>query len=232
MLSRCSAYSATGSSERPHHAAATRVCVDLEGSASDDDHRFRLGRLLHRSVAGARPAPVLRPPARARIRCAVRSTTACWRSPAGKRPTPSTRTPRTTRRASRSPGPFTPMPFTPEGDDICAQLEEHRTEIPMYEHMVTMDPPHHTDARSASDPAADTQAAQGERGLHVAAGRSPHRRVHRRRQVRVPHRVRQAVLAAGRRRPARRPRGGPRGVPRGVRGPAAGNEHRRPRPRG
>ena len=40
------------------------------------------------------------------------------------------------------------MPFTPEGDDICAQLEEHRTEIIMHEHMVTMDPPHHTDARS------------------------------------------------------------------------------------
>ena len=45
-------------------------------------------------------------------------------------------------------GPFTPMPFVPEGDDICAQLEEHRTEIPMFEHMVTMDPPQHTDARS------------------------------------------------------------------------------------
>ncbi len=48
-------------------------------------------------------------------------------------------------------GPFTPIPFTPEGDDICAQIEEHRTEIPMYEHMVTMDPPRHTDARSLLD---------------------------------------------------------------------------------
>src|SRR6201988_1949098 len=45
-------------------------------------------------------------------------------------------------------GPFTPIPFVPEGDDICALLEEHRTEIPMFEHMVTMDPPNHTDARS------------------------------------------------------------------------------------
>jgi cytochrome P450 len=45
-------------------------------------------------------------------------------------------------------GPFTPIPFTPEGDDICAQLEAHRTEIPMFEHMVTMDQPQHTDARS------------------------------------------------------------------------------------
>ena len=45
-------------------------------------------------------------------------------------------------------GPFTPIPFTPSGDDICAELEAHRTEIPMFEHMVTMDPPQHTDARS------------------------------------------------------------------------------------
>jgi len=45
-------------------------------------------------------------------------------------------------------GPFTPIPFVPEGEDICAQLEEHRAEIPMYEHMVTMDAPYHTDARS------------------------------------------------------------------------------------
>jgi cytochrome P450 len=45
-------------------------------------------------------------------------------------------------------GPFTPLPFVPEGDDICAPIEEHRTEIPMFEHMVTMDPPSHTDARS------------------------------------------------------------------------------------
>jgi cytochrome P450 len=45
-------------------------------------------------------------------------------------------------------GPFTPLPFAPEGDDICAQIEQHRTEIPMYEHMVTMDPPDHTNARS------------------------------------------------------------------------------------
>jgi cytochrome P450 len=45
-------------------------------------------------------------------------------------------------------GPFTPMPFVAEGDDICAQIDEHRTEIPMFEHMVTMDPPRHTDARS------------------------------------------------------------------------------------
>ncbi|HSA41986.1 MAG TPA: hypothetical protein P5061_15375, partial [Mycobacterium sp.] len=39
-------------------------------------------------------------------------------------------------------------PFTPEGDDISAQIEAHRHLLPMFEHMVTMDPPDHTKARS------------------------------------------------------------------------------------
>lgn len=45
-------------------------------------------------------------------------------------------------------GPFTPMPFQAEGDDISSLIEQHRTEIPLFEHMVTMDAPQHTDARS------------------------------------------------------------------------------------
>lgn len=45
-------------------------------------------------------------------------------------------------------GPFPPLPFTPEGDDIRAQIEAHRTEMPLHEHMVAMDPPRHTRARS------------------------------------------------------------------------------------
>lgn len=45
-------------------------------------------------------------------------------------------------------GPFPPLPFTPEGDDISEQIDKHRAELPMFEHMVTMDPPQHTDARS------------------------------------------------------------------------------------
>lgn len=45
-------------------------------------------------------------------------------------------------------GPFPPLPFTPEGDDITAQIAEHRQLMPMFEHMVTMDPPDHTNARS------------------------------------------------------------------------------------
>ena len=45
-------------------------------------------------------------------------------------------------------GPFPPLPFTPEGDDINAQIDAHREQFPMFEHMITMDPPEHTRARS------------------------------------------------------------------------------------
>ncbi|WP_304105913.1 cytochrome P450 [Mycolicibacterium bacteremicum] len=45
-------------------------------------------------------------------------------------------------------GPFPPLPFTPEGDDISAQIEEHRHLFPIHEHMVVMDPPAHEKARS------------------------------------------------------------------------------------
>jgi len=45
-------------------------------------------------------------------------------------------------------GPFPPLPFTPVGDDIGELIEQHRSELPLNEHMVTMDPPQHTRARS------------------------------------------------------------------------------------
>ncbi|MFC3961896.1 cytochrome P450 [Nocardia jiangsuensis] len=45
-------------------------------------------------------------------------------------------------------GPFPPLPFVPEGDDISAQIEAHRHRFPIFEHMVTMDPPDHTRTRT------------------------------------------------------------------------------------
>jgi cytochrome P450 len=45
-------------------------------------------------------------------------------------------------------GPFPPLPFEPAGDDITSLIEQHRTQMPLHEHMVTMDPPEHTRARS------------------------------------------------------------------------------------
>ncbi|GAB1813573.1 cytochrome P450 [Mycobacterium sp. MUNTM1] len=45
-------------------------------------------------------------------------------------------------------GPFPPLPFEPSGDDISGLIDQHRAQMPLHEHMVTMDPPAHTRARS------------------------------------------------------------------------------------
>src|ERR1700756_4789688 len=45
-------------------------------------------------------------------------------------------------------GPFPPLPFEPVGEDLTPLIDEHRSQFPMNEHMVTMDPPDHTRARS------------------------------------------------------------------------------------
>jgi cytochrome P450 len=44
-------------------------------------------------------------------------------------------------------GPFPPLPFSPEGDDIRSQIEAHRSGIPMSEHIVTMDGLDHAKVR-------------------------------------------------------------------------------------
>jgi cytochrome P450 len=44
-------------------------------------------------------------------------------------------------------GPFSGLPFEPHGDDIGALIEQHRSQIPMSEHIVTQDPPEHTRTR-------------------------------------------------------------------------------------
>jgi cytochrome P450 len=44
-------------------------------------------------------------------------------------------------------GPFSGLPFEPEGDDIGELIEQHRSQIPMSEHIVTQDPPDHTRTR-------------------------------------------------------------------------------------
>ena len=45
-------------------------------------------------------------------------------------------------------GPFATFPVPLEGDDISDIIDEHRNALPMYEHMVTMDPPEHTRERA------------------------------------------------------------------------------------
>jgi cytochrome P450 len=44
-------------------------------------------------------------------------------------------------------GPFSGLPFEPEGDDVGELIEAHRSQIPMSEHIVTQDAPEHTRTR-------------------------------------------------------------------------------------
>ena len=45
-------------------------------------------------------------------------------------------------------GPFAAFPVPLEGDDITEIVAAHRDQVPMHEHMVTMDPPDHTRERA------------------------------------------------------------------------------------
>jgi cytochrome P450 len=45
-------------------------------------------------------------------------------------------------------GPLPPVPFTPEGDDITAQIEACRPQFPFGEEVLTLDPPRHTPLRA------------------------------------------------------------------------------------
>jgi cytochrome P450 len=45
-------------------------------------------------------------------------------------------------------GPFASFPVPLEGDDVSELVDRHRGELPMHEHMVTMDPPDHTRERA------------------------------------------------------------------------------------
>jgi cytochrome P450 len=45
-------------------------------------------------------------------------------------------------------GPFASFPVPLEGDDVSDLIDRHRDQLPMSEHMVTMDPPQHTQERA------------------------------------------------------------------------------------
>ncbi len=45
-------------------------------------------------------------------------------------------------------GPFATFPVPLEGDDVSDIVDDYRDQLPMHEHMVTMDPPDHTRERS------------------------------------------------------------------------------------
>src|SRR6476660_1014015 len=45
-------------------------------------------------------------------------------------------------------GPFAAFPVALEGDDVSDLVDRYRDQLPMHEHMVTMDPPSHTQERA------------------------------------------------------------------------------------
>src|SRR3954454_5090436 len=45
-------------------------------------------------------------------------------------------------------GPFATFPVPLEGDDVSEIVDKYRDQLPMFEHMVTMDPPQHTRERA------------------------------------------------------------------------------------
>ena len=95
-------------------------------------------------------------------------------------------------------GPFATFPVPLEGDDIGEIIDGNRDLLPMNEHMVTMDPPDAHERAGADHAAADAEAAEGERGVHVAPGRPADRRVRRRRTLRVHQCVHPALRHARR----------------------------------
>ncbi len=65
-------------------------------------------------------------------------------------------------------GPFATFPVPLEGDDVSEIIEGYRDQLPMNEHMVTMDPPGAYPGAGAANAADHAQAAKGERGVYVA----------------------------------------------------------------
>ena len=198
----------------------TALLCELHSTPTTEEPRlsdWTDDRLLHRRVAGRGPVPVLRRAPRRSARCCRSPTSASWRSPATTRRARSTATPTPSRRATRWSGP-SPRSRCRSRATTCSDIvAEHRDQLPMHEHMVTMDPPDHTRERALLMRLLTPEAPQGQRGVHVAPRRPAARRVRRRRPLRVHQRLRPALRHARRRRRARRARGGPPAVPRGLR---------------
>ena len=109
-------------------------------------------------------------------------------------------------------GPFAQFSDPVEGDDLHAFVAEHRHQLPMHEHMVTMDPPDHTRERALlmrlitpkrlkDNEAFMWRLADQQLDEFVADG-----------HCQFISRVRAAFRHARGGRPARRARGGPRAL--------------------
>ena len=110
-------------------------------------------------------------------------------------------------------GPFATFPEPLEGDDVSELIERHRDQLPMNEHMVTMDPPMHTQERALLMRLLTPKRLKENEAFMWRAGRPSARRVHRRRPLRVHQRLCAALRHARRRRRPGCARGRPPGSP-------------------
>ena len=78
-------------------------------------------------------------------------------------------------------GPYATFPVPLEGDDVSETIDRYRDQLPMSEHMVTMDPPMHTRERALLMRLMTPRRLQENEAFIHAAGRSTARRVPRRR---------------------------------------------------
>ena len=81
-------------------------------------------------------------------RPARRSTTGSWPCPGYEEASEIYLNTETSPRVTRWSGPFATFPVPLEGDDVSEIIETYRDQLPMNEHMVTMDPPDHTQERA------------------------------------------------------------------------------------
>ena len=86
-------------------------------------------------------------------------------------------------------GPFATFPVPLEGDDIGAIIERYRDQLPMNEHMVTMDPPEHTRERALLMRLITPKRLKENEAFMWRLADQPARRAHRHGPLRV-HRAR------------------------------------------
>ena len=77
--------------------------------------------------------------------------------------------------------PVRQFPVPLEGDDVGDIVDRYRDQLPMHEHMVTMDPPEHTQERALLMRLITPKRLKDNEDVHVAAGRPAARRVRGRR---------------------------------------------------
>ena len=79
-------------------------------------------------------------------------------------------------------GPFATFPVPLEGDDVGDIIDRYRDQLPMFEHMVTMDPPEHAERALLMRLITPKRLRENEEFLWRLADKQPGR-VHRRRPL-------------------------------------------------